>query len=159
MLNKMGSRAGWAVTCRMAAHGVVVVVGTTLALLAVTGCPPPESAHPFTTREWMRGEWVGPIVEDGLAPVRLVITAHEIRFSGSRTLELLSVPHSEVVVSITTARSTDHEYSLTLLTTEGEIDLLFRRLDGVRLLLGLDSRIRAPNKTRLTGSFVFFREA
>lgn len=129
-------------------------------LLMVTGCPPPESTHPFTTPEWMRGEWVGPLLElpDGSrAPPRVAITAHEIRFKGS--LELLSVPDSEVVVSITTARSTNHEYKLTLLTTEGEIDLLFRRLGGDRLLLGFDSRTRVPNKVGPIGSLVFTREA
>ena len=39
----------------------------------------------------MRGEWVGPQLEDGPAPARVAITAHEIRFKGSLTLELLSV--------------------------------------------------------------------
>ena len=61
------------------------------------GCP--ESPHPITTPEWMRGDWEGPLLEDGSAPTRVTITAHEIRFKGSRTLELLSIPHSEVVIS------------------------------------------------------------
>ena len=143
----------------MALRGVCAAIAAVMCSLVVTGCPPPEPTHPFTTPEWMRGEWVGPLPEDGSAPARVAITAHEIRFKGSRTLELLSVPDSEVVVSITTARSTNHEYKLTLLTTEGEIDLLFRRLGGDRLLLGFDFRIRVPNKIGPTGSAVFTRKA
>ncbi len=134
-------------------------VGATLVLLVVTGCPPPESPHPITTPEWMRGDWVGLLPEDVGPQHRVAITAHEIRFKGSRTLELLSVPASEVVVSITTARSTNHEYKLTLLTTDAEVDLLFRRLEGERLLLGFDVRTRAPNRIGASGSGVFHREA
>ena len=129
-----------------------------LAVLAITmlllGCETPESdsPHPITTPEWMRGDWVGPLPDDGSDPARVAVTAHEIRFKGSLPLEALSVPHSEAVVSITTARSTNHEYKLALLTTEGEVDLLFRRLEGDRLLIAVNSPI-----PMLTASAVFAR--
>ena len=131
-----------------------------LAVLAITmlllGCETPESGspHPITTPEWMRGDWVGPLPDDGSDPARVAIASHEIRFKGSLPLEALSVPHSEAVVSITTARSTNHEYKLALLTTEGDVDLLFRRLEGDKLLIAVNSPI-----PMLTASAVFSREA
>ena len=45
---EVGSRAARAAPGQVAARRVVVAVGTTLVLLLVAGCPPPESPHPFT---------------------------------------------------------------------------------------------------------------
>ena len=99
-------------------------------LLVVTGCLSLESPHPITTPEWIRGDRVGPLPEDGSAPARVAISAHEIRFKGSRTWSCCPSLTQKVVVRSTAARSTNHEYKLILLTTDRKVDLLFRRLEG-----------------------------